>query len=101
VATAGTEIADFCNGFQTKLLAKERPQYNATQKEAKRTRRQVMEQTAEPPKKNRGQTQTQFIAFGKDGREGGKAEASAGPDSSRAVVSKYTTSHLQFFISKV
>lgn len=46
-------------------------------------------------KRYRGQTQTQYVAFNKEGSDGktGTAEAVAQHDLSRATVSKYTSLH--------
>lgn len=52
------------------------------EKERVRTRRQTY------PGKFRGQTQSQYLNFEKDGEKGGKAEAEATKESSRALVSE-------------
>ncbi|XP_052121783.1 WAG22 antigen-like [Frankliniella occidentalis] len=88
---AGPEATAFCSGMQTWLLAtvKNTPVPDEPQPGAARTpsrrRRQTLVQGSEP-KKHKGQTQTQFIAFG-NGKEGGTAEAIAGADgTSRSTV---------------
>ena len=91
VRDAGPDVSAFCSGCQAWLLVEDESLIRrSTGARAGRRRRQVLMQGSQP-KKNKGQTQTQFIAFGNTGKEGGTAEAVAGADgTSRSTVSKST-----------
>ena len=91
VLEAGPKAAAHCAGLQAWLLVPGRgslEQGSLEQGSQTRRRRQVLVQGSQP-KKHKGQTQTQFIAFG-NGKDGGTAEAIAGADgTSRSTVRKY------------
>lgn len=95
---AGLQVVTFCRGTRVHIyeyprVTDDQETNEIPEEEEEEVRRsRPRRQTGYPPaRRYRGQTQTQYIAFNKDGAgdKSGVAEAVASPDLSRATVSEY------------